>query len=212
MLPETPYQIAGTVFVLSFIVQTLHRKRYGWLLAAVFLWLASMAVLLWQWSQSRILVRHPALLADAAEWSMAAAHAFVFLASAVFFASSIRRLPESKPAAWANTRGDVFLTLFAVSGLLMHAAFLILAAATWYQFPDGMSAFYPPLLLQLYLLDPINWYACQAVLMALFYVHRSYLGGGRADVFTLPQLNGGLLLALAWQFIYLVLNLAGTFM
>lgn len=212
MLPETPYQAAGALFVLAFAAQALHRRRFGWLLAASFLWFAAMGWVVWQLAQSRILIRDASLLTTAMEWSMAGAHGFVFLASAVFFAGAVKRLPQSRPAAWANTRGDVFLTLLAVSGLLMHLAFFILAALAWSLFPQGMSAFYPALLLQLYLFDPINWYACQAVLMALFYLHRTWFGGGRADMFSLPQLSAGLLLALVWQFLYLALHLLGIFM
>lgn len=212
MLPETPYQAAGVLFVLIFTVQTLHRKRFGWLLAASLLWFAAMAAAVWQLSQSRILMHDGSLLLTAMEWSMAAAHGFVFIASVVFFAGSIKKLPESNPPAWANTRGDVFLTLLAVSGVLMHAAFALLSAATWYHYPDGMSVFYPAQLLQLYLFDPINWYGCQAVLMGLFYLHRTWLGNGRADTFTLSQLSSGFLLALIWQYFYLVLNLTDLLM
>lgn len=212
MLPETPYQTAGVLFVLVFVVQTLHRKRFGWLLAASVLWFAAMAAAVWQLSQNRILMHDGSLLLTAMEWSMAAAHGFVFLASAVFFAGCIKKQPETRPTAWSNTRGDVFLTLLAVSGLLMHAAFFTLSAIIWYHLPTGMSVFYPAQLLQLYLFDPVNWYGCQAVLMGLFYLHRTWLGNGRADMFTLPQLSSGFLLALFWQYLYVVLNLAALFM
>lgn len=210
MLPHTPEQTAAAAFVLLFAVQTLHRRRFGWLMTASLLWLLSLCAAVWWLSSSPILLHDGSLFVHAMELSLLLAHGYVFVSGLLFLATAFKKQPENRPAYWFNTRGDVFLTLLAISGLMMHAAFVLLALITTFQYPQGMSVFYPALLLQLYAFDPINWYGCQALLMALFYLHR-LLFGGRADGFSLSQISLGLLLALVWQYLYTAFALAGLF-
>lgn len=63
-----------------------------------------------------------------------------------------------------------YLVYLAVSGMMMHLAWLIPLLWSTYQYPDGLSTYSLLGLLQLYFLQPIYWILAQWSLMAMFFV------------------------------------------
>ena len=63
-----------------------------------------------------------------------------------------------------------YLVYLAVSGMMMHLAWLIPLLWSTYQYPQGLSSYSLLGLLQLYFLQPIYWICAQWSLMVMFFV------------------------------------------
>lgn len=125
-------------------------------------------------------------------------HFYITLASLFFFVNRWKKIPDEK-AMWHAEGSNSFLSLFAVSGMLMTIVSAMLALAVWSRFPAGITPYVFPALLQIYVLKPLYWFGMQAVIMSVFYLHRSYIMHERANRFSSSQLKLGLLLALFLQ-------------
>lgn len=119
-------------------------------------------------------------------------HLYLTVASVFFFLKHWRK--EGK--MWVSDGQHPVLALFAVSNVLMTLVFAAFAAVLFYQFPSRSSVFGLPVLLEMYALAPLYWFAMQAVLMAVWYLHRVKIAGDQAHRFSSSQINGGI--ALAW--------------
>lgn len=181
------------LFVLLFFVQTLRRHQFNWFWFAVAIWLA-LGLL-----SARIL---PNVLGITHLTNAYLTHFYVFVGSVFFFLNSTFRLPE-RPATWQAPQAGGYLTLLAVSGLCLHLAFGMMLILTWWVYPQGYSAMLPAKLLAMYVFDPMFWYGAQALLMLLFALHRQ-IRRDRFDVFSLAQIQAGVLLALLWQTLYVM--------
>lgn len=181
------------LFVLLFAVQALRRHQFNWFWFAVAIWLA-----LGLFSGSVL----PNILGITEWFNAYLAHFYVFLGSIFFFLNGTFRLPE-RVATWQAPQAGGYLTLLAVSGLCVHLAFGALLILTWWVYPQGYSAMLPAQLLAMYVFDPMFWYGAQALLMLLFALHRQIRRDGM-DVFSLAQIQVGMLLALLWQTLYVM--------
>lgn len=119
-------------------------------------------------------------------------HFYLTVASVFFFLDHWRK----EDNMWVSDGRHPFLALFAVSNALMTLLFVGFAAVLFYQFPSRSSVFGLPVLLEMYALAPLYWFAMQGVLMAVWYLHRVSIAGGQAHRFSGSQINGGI--ALAW--------------
>ncbi|QMT30388.1 hypothetical protein [Alysiella filiformis] len=181
------------LFVFIFFVQTLRQHQFNWLWFAVAIWLV-----LGLFSGSVL----PRVLGITQPFNLYLAHFYVFMGSIFFFLNSTFRLPERK-ATWHTPQVGAYLNLLAITGLCMHLAFGMLVALTWWTYPQGYAAMLPAKLFAMYALDPIFWYGTQFLLMLLFVLHRKMLGES-ARIFSLPQIQVGVLLCLLWQFLYVI--------
>lgn len=129
-------------------------------------------------------------------------HFYIALASLFFFANRWKRLPEKR--GWHAEGGNGFLSLFAVSGLLMLLVFAVLLVMVWYRFPGGITPYVLPALLQMYAFKPVYWISAQAALMLVFYLHRHTIMHEPVNWFSNRQLQLGLLTALLFQTAYIV--------
>ena len=185
-IPILSLLIYGAVFVYF----SLKNQQYQWLIGSFII--ALIVGLLSSWILPNILgITHLP--------NIFLLHCYIFLASPLFYFTQMRRLPEKK--RWQNQQQHVFLTLFANSLLSMHLSFILFAALIYHAYPQGFSVWAGTFLLQLYVSEPLILYALQAYLMLLFYSHRR-LCEQRADLTSVPQLEGGLLLMLMWQVAY----------
>ncbi|MDO4226128.1 MULTISPECIES: hypothetical protein [Neisseria] len=124
-------------------------------------------------------------------------HFYITLASLFFFVNHWKRAPEKK--MWQAENANGFISLFAVSGMLMSIVFAALVLMVYSRFPGGITPYVLPALLQLYALKPAYWFGMQAVIMVVFYLHRKVIAGETANRFSSRQLQLGFLLALLFQ-------------
>ncbi|MBQ9601336.1 MAG: hypothetical protein IJR46_04915 [Neisseriaceae bacterium] len=185
-LPTLALLIYGALFVFFSLKSRQHQWLMGSLVVALIIGVASSWVL-------------PNILGFTHLPNAFLLHTYLFLASPLFYFTQMRRLPEKKQ--WQNQQQHVFLTLFANSLLSIHLSFILFAALIYHAYPQGFSVWAGTFLLQLYVSEPLILYALQAYLMLLFYSHRR-LCEQRADLTSVPQLEGGLLLMLMWQVAY----------
>lgn len=124
------------------------------------------------------------------------AHLYFFLGSIFFWLNQIERSPET-PMHWQHKYNQSLSTLFALSLLVLHCAFLILALIVYWHYPNGLSVYTATFIVQLYLTNPLAWLIAQTSLMLIFYIHR-HLAQQSATHFSIKQLEAGILLALIW--------------
>ncbi len=129
-------------------------------------------------------------------------HLYITLASLFFFVLRWKKQPGRAGRYVAESGG--FISLFAVSGALMTLVFAALLAMVWYRFPTGITPYVLPALLQMYAFKPVYWICTQAVLMLIFYLHRSRIMREPANHFSGKQLQSGILLALLFQTAYVI--------
>lgn len=182
---------AISLFTLIFIVQTMRRHQFQWLWFAVAVWL-SLGIL-----SGRVL---PHILGITTWTNLYLVHFYAFLGSVFFFINSVEKLPkpENKQNAaqmWHSPKAGVWLTLFALSGLVMHVAFLIWSVLVWWVYPEGYTSLLLIRLLFLYVSEPVYWYSLQLLIMLIFALHRLMVREA-LHVFSLPQLQMGLMLCL----------------
>lgn len=179
------------LFVLLFAVQALRRHQFNWFWFAVAIWLA-----LGLFSGSVL----PNILGITEWFNAYLAHFYVFLGSIFFFLNHVFRLPE-RVATWQAPQSGAYLTLLAISGLCMHLALLVFIGLAWWTYPEGYAAMLPAKLFAMYALDPVFWYGTQFFLALIFVAHRK-LSRDPLHVFSLQQIQVGVLLCLLWQFLY----------
>ena len=181
----------------AFFWQTGRHQQFQWLWFAVVLWLV-LGIF-----SARLL---PNVLGITRIPNLFIVHFYMFMGSVFFFMNSSKRQPEKSDSAriltWQNPEAGSWLTTFAVSGAVMHAAFLLLCVLVWLQYPRGYTAMLPAQLLKLYALDPVYWFSIQLLMMLLFAGHRLMLRQP-VYVFSLGQIQGGFLLALILFFFYI---------
>ncbi|UOP05407.1 hypothetical protein [Conchiformibius kuhniae] len=179
-------------------------RAWGFLAAAAAAWLTAGAVSLW------VLAR----LGITADWALPAyglqianltllqygLHIYLGLGGLCFLAGRVRRNPQSATAWRIDKAESDFLSLLALGGAVQLAAWLTLALLLWWQYPQGGTGVLSFRLVQLYLMNPAAWWVGQGLLMLVFWLHRRVLCGQSCAYFSLPQLQGGFLLALFWQF------------
>jgi putative membrane protein len=100
---------------------------------------------------------------------------------------------------WQADLQHPFLSVFAVSNVLMTLAFVSIAAILYFLLPGRSLAFTFPALLKLYALKPVYWFVLQFVMMAVFYLHRKNIAKQSPAVFSKAQLRLGWLMALVMQ-------------
>lgn len=129
-------------------------------------------------------------------------HFYLTIASVFFFIDHWKKTPDGR--FYQADMSHPLLSLFAVTNLLMSLVFLGWVFMVWYAYPQGMSLFVAPALLKYYALQPSLWFLLQFVLMAVFYFHRVMVMTQSASLFSIKQLQSGLLLVLVVQLITVV--------
>lgn len=180
-------------YISLFVWQCLRQRQWLWLVAAIALWLGTGMF------SARLV---PGILGPAHLGNVYVPFLYIVFASVCLW------LPRR--ARNGDGRGGNYLILLAVSGVLQHLSFLLLVLLVCSSYPQGMSLYVWPSLLQLYGLQPVCWIGCQWVLMAVFYVHWR-LNGVAAGRFSSLQLQGGFLLSLLFQAAYVLWNLASGY-
>ena len=110
-------------------------------------------------------------------------HVYLIVSSVFFFIGHWCRQPDS--ASYCADERHVFLSLFAVSNLLMALAAASLATLFSLSNLGQIKIYVFPAMLELYVLKPVYWFVLQAVLMAVFYIHRRWLSGQSAARFSM---------------------------
>lgn len=103
-------------------------------------------------------------------------------------------------------QGDAGCALFAASLLANSVATLCLLLLALGYYPHGLTPYLLPALLQLYVLDPTPWLYLQAVLAAVFFLHRR-LQRETVCWFSLKQWQSGFLLAFGVQGVLVLADL-----
>ena len=109
-----------------FFWQTGRHQQFQWLWFTVVLWLV-LGIF-----SARLL---PNVLGITRMPNLFIVHFYMFMGSVFFFMNSSKRQPEKSDSAriltWQNPEAGSWLTTFAVSGAVMHAAFLSLCVLVW---------------------------------------------------------------------------------
>lgn len=160
---------AITAFIAIFCIQTMRKQQFQWLWFSVVVWLALGLF------SAYIL---PNVMGITEMANLYLAHGYAFLGSIFFFLNAVERVPqpengERKFTKWHSPKAGNWLTLFAVSGLVMHSAFIVLTILVWLQYPAGFTPILFARLWSLYMLNPLYWYAIQSLLMFLMVWHRT---------------------------------------
>lgn len=124
-------------------------------------------------------------------------HFYLTFASVFFFAFHWKKQADTD--FWQADLQHPFLSVFAVSNVLMTLAFVSIAAILYFLMPGRSLAFTFPALLKLYALKPVYWFVLQLVMMAVFYLHRRSIAKQSPAVFSKAQLRLGWLMALVMQ-------------
>lgn len=180
------------VYICIFLIIAYKEGMFQWLWGSILLWLG-LGLLM-----GRVL---PGVAGITHVTAFYVPQFYITVASLFFFVHKWHRLPDKN--MWIADAG-VFVSLFAVSGMLMNAAFLCLLGMVWLNYPGGLSTYILPALLQMYVLEPEYWIGTQALMMILFYLHRVAVEKQPGNVFSLGQLQSGFLLSLLYQTAWIV--------
>lgn len=188
--------LAITAFIAIFCIQTMRRQQFQWLWFSVVVWLV------FGLFSAHIL---PNVMGITEMPNLYLAHGYAFLGSIFFFLNAVERVPqpensERKFMTWHSPSAGKWLTLFAVSGAVMHAAFLLLAGLVWLQYPDGYTPILPARLWSLYMLNPLYWYSIQLLMMGLLALHR-VMTRESVGVFSFGQIQAIFLICLILFFL-----------
>ena len=93
-------------------------------------------------------------------------HFYLTVASVFFFAFHWKKQADTD--FWQADLRHPFLSVFAVSNVLMTLAFVSIIAILYFMLPSRSLAFTLPALLKLYALKPVYWFILQFVIMAVF--------------------------------------------
>lgn len=186
-------------YISMFMTTALNSRRYGWLLLALLLWLAIGAA--GAWLLPGILSPLRLGIWYLPQWYM--------LPASLVLLRDVQRLPVAG-RHWQISGSRPFAALFVLSGLVMLLAHLSLLALVGWMYPQGLTPYVVPALLQLNFFEPGYWLTVQLLLMALFYLHRTVIGGRPANEFSYAQLMGSGLLLWLLQVVYVVSALLGS--
>lgn len=191
------YYVIGLVVVL-FIWQSYRYRHFQWLWFSVVIWLVF--GLFSSYLMPRVLgITHMP--------NLFIVQFYLFAGSIFFFLNHTHKLPVSQQdktiLTWHSPKSGVWLSTFAVSGLVMHAAFLLLLVLVWLKYPAGQTPMLFAQLFRLYALDPVYWFALQAWLMILMVLHRLILRQ-HLCMFSFGQIQVMFLLTLVLFFFYVI--------
>lgn len=94
---------------------------------------------------------------------------WVSLGSLFFFVNTWR-YHRATQVFYAEPPCSPYLVYLAVSGMMLHLAWLVPLLWAQHQYPEGMSYYVLQGLLQMYFLQPLYWVLLQWCLMLLFFV------------------------------------------
>lgn len=166
--------------------------KFQWFWAAVILWLA-VGIL-----GAQLL---PGLWGITHAGPLFIPHFYLTVASVFFF---IEHWQKTDKGLWQADGKHPFLSLFAVTNMLMTSVFTVLCLVVWYAYPSGMSVFAFGALLDFYALRPASWFVLQWVLMAVFCVHRIRIMKQTPSLFSRRQLEIGFFWVMVLQVAVLV--------
>lgn len=181
------------VYITIFLVAAYRSGEFQWLWGSVLLWVGFSAVGL------RLL---PGLWGLTHIAPLYIPHFYIALASLFFFVNQWRRFPEGK--MWCAVGSNSFISLFAVSSMLMSLVSFLLLLIVYSRFPIGITPYVLPAFLQMYALEPGGWFVMQGVIMTIFYIHRTIILKEPSNYFSSHQLQLGFFLALIFQTTYIV--------
>ncbi|MCS4533705.1 hypothetical protein [Neisseria montereyensis] len=186
------------VYITVFLVASYRSGEFQWLWGSVLLWVgfsaAGLRLLPGLWGLTHIAPLY-------------IPHFYIALAALFFFVNHWRRSPDKK--IWYAVEADSFISLFAVSSILMSVVSFFLLLIIYSRFPSGITPYVLPAFVQMYALEPGGWFVMQGVVMAIFYLHRTMILKEPANYFSSRQLQLGFLLALIFQTAYIVWILLG---
>lgn len=170
------------LYITAFIYISFSARQFNWLWGSVVLWLGfgvlGAKILPGLWG-----ITHPA--------SLLHPYFYIALSSIFFFVNHWKhqRLPhiligknEQGEITSQHKRIPVFVSdpqvgalsaFWAVSGLILHLAFLLIVLLALWQYPEGNSTFALLSLLQMYFLHPIFWIGAHSLLIALMWLTRA---------------------------------------
>lgn len=186
MLGWDIHLIALLIMAVWFIWQAFQHKQFQWLWFSVALWLVLGLF------SARVM---PHVLGITHTANAFLLPTYLFIGSIFFWLNTVERLPEN-PKYFQSRIHAPALTLFAISSLAIHLAFLVLVIAIGLLYPTGVSAYVAAFIVRLFL-DPINWLCLQVFLMALFAFHRR-ICHERVDTFSVVQIEMGFLMSFLW--------------
>lgn len=169
-----------------FLIFRAHRFQWFW--GSVVLWLAV------SFLGARLL---PGIWGITHVGPLFVPHFYLTVASAFFFVDFWRKTSDRQ--YWQADMQHPWLSLFAVSNVLMTLVFAVIVLTVWWQSPTTTTAFLMPAMLSFYALNPIYWFILQLVLMAVFYVDRTIISRRPAAYFSGRQLFWGGWLAFLMQ-------------
>lgn len=188
----------STAYALVFLTAAFRAGQFQWLWGSVLLW-AGFGIM-----GARLL---PGIWGITHMAPLYIPHFYIVPASLFFFVNHWKKIPDAK--MWHAEGAGGFISLFAVSGMLMSMVSAALALMIYGRFPGGITPYILPALLQMYALQPHYWFGMQAVIMLVFFLHRRVLSGGTANRFSSRQLQSGFLLALLFQTAFVIATLYG---
>lgn len=173
---------AVCVYTAVFCFATLKRHHFQWFWFAVVVWLV-LGVF-----SARIM---PNILGITTLNNLYLIHFYAFLGSIFFFINSISPLNDTKDNAYYHSpKAGSFLTLFAVSNVAMHMAFLYFLLFKWLlptndEIQKTLSMSFS---LMFYTLNPFHLYTLQALAILISLLHRS-LTKQKWHVFSFSQIQ-----------------------
>lgn len=180
------------VYITVFITAAFRAGQFQWLWGSVLLWLGFSTV------GAQLL---PGILGITYLAPLYIPHFYIALAGLFFFVNHWKKLPEK--GSWHAQGANGFISLFAVSSMLMTAVSAVIFLLVYSRFPAGITPYVMPALLQMYALKPAYWFAAQGLIMLVFYLHRSVISVEPANRFSSRQLQAGILMAFLFQTAYI---------
>ena len=183
-------------YIVLFVAAAFKSGQFQWLWAGILLWLGCSTI-------GAVLL--PGILGITYLSPLYIPHFYITVGSLFFFVNHWQKQPEA--GRWHARDAGGFISLFAVSGMVMTGVFALIALLVYARFPTGITPYVMPVLLQMYALKPVYWFAAQGCIMLVFYLHRSLLAHEPANRFSSRQIQAGILMALVFQTAYIVCEL-----
>lgn len=186
-----PDLCCAAAYAALFAAAVWQSRRIGWLLAAVFCWLAAGFAGMWLL---------PRMLAPFSTVMLYAPQLYIVPACLLFLAANARRTDE---ASYYTVGNRALPVRFAAAAVAMGLGHALVTGLVWLRYPEGMTPRALPFLADLILLQPVYWLGMQLLLMALFSLHNR-IAARAPSVFGIRQIQGGMLVVMLAQAVYAV--------
>ncbi len=191
-------KIIITLYLALFVWQCMRHAQVQWLWGAVALWFGF----------GLLLAQHLPGIWGIGRWAgIYQPYFYISLASLFFFVTHWRWHRPSQ-RFYADPKCSPYLIYLAISGMLLHLAWLIVLLIGLWRYPNGVSSYVVLSLAQLYVLQPSYWIMIQWCLMAVLWAFQRQFVHTRLLCFSVQQLQAAFFSGLLAWMAYVVMDLS----